>query len=156
MKTITIGSFNYKLCENAEDLGIKRFTEMKALIVLKETGISAPSLLKHYQAKIVAYNSKSPADMLIEDYNFYMGVKAINEREDTDQLIFGLICNEKDEDITKVDNTQIKEKLGRMADNGLTQGVVKKEVDSFIQGSPILSELYFLRNLESLNLEQAK
>ena len=115
-----------------------------------------PSLIDNYKNKLRAYDNESKADMLIADYNFLLGLTNIEKREDTDQMIFGLICNEKGEEINKVDATKIKEKLDRMSENGLTQGFVKKEVEDFLQGSPILSELYFLKNLESLNQSLAQ
>ncbi len=151
MKTIKIGSSDYELCENAEDLGIKRYNELKALMVFKETGVSIPSLIDTWKKRMAAYDNESKSGMVIADYNFLLGLNKIEEREDTDQMIFGIICNEKDEDVTKYDATKSKEKIDRMSANGLTQGFVKKEVEDFLKGSPILSELYFLKNLESLN-----
>lgn len=151
MRTIKIGEQEYQLCENAEDLGIKRYNELKALLVLKETGVSIPSLIDTWQKRMRAYDNESKSEMVIADYNFLLGLNKIEEREDTDQMIFSLICNESGEDGNKYDYTKGKEKLDRMAANGLTQGFVKKEVEDFIKGSPILSELYFLKNLESLS-----
>ena len=152
MKTIKIGKSEYRLAESAEDISIRRFVELKSCLIQKETGVAVPSLIKAIQGFIKGFDTQSKSEMLISLYNYVGGLQKVESMEDAEQMIFSLICYEKDEDETKYDKTQAKEKLERMNKEGLKQGIVIKEVESFIKGSPILSGLYLVRSL--LNLKE--
>ena len=154
MKTWRINekSREYRIAETAEDLSVRRFAQLKEFLVQKETGVVIPELIKTYENIIKGFDTHSPASMLIAFLNHLNGLKQVQSLEDADQMIFSVICYEKDEDETKYDKTQAKEKLERMNKEGLKQGIVIKEVESFIKGSPILSGLYLVRSL--LNLKE--
>lgn len=142
----------YKIAENADDLSVRRFAQLKEFLIQKETGVAVPSLIKAIQGFIKGYDTNSKSEMLISLYNYAGGLRNIADMEDADQLIFSVICNEAGEDETKYDKTLAKEKLERMNKEGLKQRQVVKEVESFIKDSPILSGLYLVRSL--LNLQE--
>jgi hypothetical protein len=150
MKTITIGDKTYKLAENAEDLSLKRYTQLKEYLLHKETGVPLPSLSDAIRGFIKGFDTNSKAEMLISLHNYFSGIKSVESMEDADQLIFSVICYEDGEDVLLYDKTQAKEKLKRMNSAGLKQGEVTKAVNDFIEGSPLLSSLYFLKSLQSL------
>lgn len=153
MKTWKIkeGGKEYRIAENADDLSTWRFIHLKEFLVQRETGIAIPSLIKAVQGFIKGFNANNQAEMLITLYNYLGGIQKVDEMEDATQMIFTVICLEQGEDDTKYDKGMAKEKLKRMSDEGLKQGQVVREVESFIKGSPILSSLYLAKSLVGLN-----
>jgi len=150
MKTIKIGLVDCELAENAEDLSLKRYAQLKEFLLQKETGVSLPSLSDAIRGFIRGFDTNSKAEMLISLHNYFSGIKSVEALEDADQLIFSIICYEKDEDKNEYDKTKAKEKLARWNKAGLKQGVISKASDDFIKGSPILSSLYLVTSLRSL------
>jgi hypothetical protein len=152
MKTWRIkeNSKEYRIAENAEDLSVRRFAQLKEFLITKETGVTVPSLIKAIQGFIKGFNTDNKAEMLIALYNYAGGLQKAEAMEDADQMIFTVICLDTNEDETKYDKTLAKEKLERMNLEGLKQGQVIKEVESFIKGSPILSSLYLVKSLMNL------
>lgn len=140
----------YKLAENADDLSVRRFAQLKAFLIQKQTGVNIPSIISAMQGFIKGFDSGSKSEMLITLYNYAGGLQKIEALEDADQMIFSVICFDKDEVVSKYDETQAKEKLTRMNEEGLTQGQVVKEVEDFIKGSPTLSSFYLVRSLLNL------
>ena len=135
MKTIKIGEEEYSLCENAEDLSIKRFVHLKEYMMYKQTGVNAPDLMKTLQRFIDGYDNESKSEMLITIYDYLTGTKQVAELLDADQMVFGIIAFEKGEDVNLFSESTCKEKLARMNDNGLTQGLVEESVENFIKTS---------------------
>jgi len=155
MKTIKINDQGeeLRLIETAEELPIKRFMELKALVILKETGVNVPVLHKAMSEYITQFDQRSHSGMLITLYNYVNGLNAVENGEDADQLMYALIVLEKDEDLNIVSTSFLKEKLDRFSKLGLTQKEVQETVENFIKGSPVLSQYYFLRTLVSLKKE---
>ena len=153
MKTWKIkeGGKEYKLAENADDLSTWRFIHLKEFLVQKETGVAIPSLIKAIQGFVKGFNANNSAEMLLTLYNYLGGLQKVEDQEDATQMIFTVICLEEGEDETKYDKGLAKEKLKRMSAEGLKQGQVATEVESFIKGSPILSSLYLAKSLVSQN-----
>ena len=136
--------------ETAEELPMKRYVALKHFMVLKQTGVNVPSLIKVMQDYIGQFDQRSHSGMLITLYNYLNGLTAVEKGEDADQLMFALIVLEKDEDPDKYSKGALTEKIERFSALGITQGEVVKTVENFIEGSPILSEFYFLETLASL------
>jgi len=135
MKKIKIGEIQYEQAETAEDLSIKRFTDLKHYIIYKETGVAAPNLIETIRGFIQGFDNESKSEMLITLHNYFTGLQQINDGGDPDQMMFALITFEKDEDRTKFDETLAKDKLKRWNEQGLTQKTVEESVTNFIQAS---------------------
>ncbi len=135
MKKIKIGETEYEQAETAEDLSIKRFTDLKHYIIYKETGVAAPNLIETIRGFIQGFDNESKSEMLITLHNYFTGLQQINDGGDPDQMMFALITFEKDEDRTKFDETLAKDKLKRWNEQGLTQKTVEESVTNFIQAS---------------------
>src|SRR3990172_7498643 len=114
----------YKLIKTAEELSVRRYAQLKEFLIQKETGVPIPSLIDTLRGFIK---------------NF-----------DIDQMIFTVICLDKEENEKEYDKEQAKEKLKRMNEEGLTQGVIAREVENFLKGSPILLSYYLAKGLMSL------
>jgi len=135
MKKIKIGKTEYELCETAEDLPIKRFTALKHYMIYKETGVTIPSLINTVSGFVKGFDNESKADMLITLHNYVTGLQQVQDDFDPDQMVFALICFEKDEDKINWDETKGKEKLERMAQDGLDQRFVEETTVNFIKSS---------------------
>lgn len=152
MKTWKIkpDGIEYKLAENANDLSVRRFAQLKVFLMQKQTGSSIPSIISAMQGFIKGFDAGSKSEMLITLYNYAGGLQKVEALEDADQLIFTVICLEPGEDAAEYDTTLAKEKLSRMNKEGLTQGQVVEEGTTFIKGSPILSSFYLVKSLLNL------
>ena|SRR3990172_59114 len=140
----------YKLAENANDLSVRRFAQIKAFLMQKQTGVNVPDIINAMQGFIKGFDTGSKSEMLITLYNYAGGLQKVDAMEDADQLMFTVICLEPGEDVAEYDMTLAKEKLSRMNKEGLTQGQVIQEVEAFIKDSPILSSFYLVRSLLNL------
>lgn len=153
MKTYTIGDHSevkLTMIETAEELPTRRFLELKALLVQKETGCNLPSLHESMAQYVKEFDNRSQAGMLITLYNYLTGLDSVVEGNDADQLLFSLMVLEEGENPKIWDKNLAKEKMSRLADLGLTQGEVNREVEAFLKGSKILSGFYSLMNSVSL------
>lgn len=148
MITIKIGETDYSLIETAEELSIKRYTELEALMVYKMTGVQIPSLVEAMRGFIAGFDENSKSKMLISLKDYHTGLLEVQNRNNADQLIFSLIVLEDGEDSTGYNSGRAKEKLERMNVNGLTQGFVKETVEAFIVASPLLYAQSLLMSLE--------
>jgi hypothetical protein len=153
MRTYKIGSIETDLAENAEDLSLRRYAQLKEFLIQKETGVPVPSLTEAMKGFVKGFDNKSPSEMLITLHNFLTGVKQVEALEDADQYIFSIICLEKGESPTEYDKSKAKEKIKRFNDAGLKQGELAAQVEAFLKGSPILSGLYLMRSLANLKNE---
>ena len=144
MKTYKIGGTEFDLIENADDMGTRRFTQLREFIIYKETGTEITSLVQAMRGFIQGFDNDSKSQMLLSLHNYFTGINQVKEGEDPDRLIFSLIVLEKGEDPKVYDKSKAKEKLQRMADLGLAQGEVTRVVENFICVSPQLSGYYSL------------
>lgn len=150
MKKLTIGNITVDCCETAEDLPIKRAVAMKEYILYKERGLDIPSLVKTFKGFIQAFDEKSPSQMLISMMDFVKGAENIVKGEDPDQMLFALITFEDGEDKGNTDKTLLKNKLERLSKEGLSQGLVEKEVENFMKGwQPHLSSYFQTSSVET-------
>ena len=140
----------YKLIKTAEELSVRRYAQLKEFLIQKETGVPIPSLIDTLRGFIKNFDNDSKAGMLITLNNYFMGVTQVGQGEDIDQMIFTVICLDKEENEKEYDKEQAKEKLKRMNEEGLTQGVIAREVENFLKGSPILLSYYLAKGLMSL------
>ena len=147
MKTIKIGNEKYKQIETAEDLPIQRYAMLKEYVIWKETGVDTPNLVTTITKFVHGFDNESKAAMLTSLYDYMTGIKQAKEEIDADQMIFALITLEDDEDQTKTNDGFLKEKLGRMNANGLTQKVVEETVENFIQASSAHFVSYFRESM---------
>lgn len=135
MKSFKISdSLSVKMCESIEDINIKRWTAIKAISLLQESGMGIPSLRDTFLKIRAEFDKQSPSGMLLELHDFLLRIEKIEHEEDPDQMMFALITLEEGEDPTSTDSTLLKEKLERYAQAGLTQEAVVKEVANFITG----------------------
>ena len=132
MKKVKIGNKEYEQAETAEDLSIKRFTNLKEYLIYKETGIAYPSLIKTIMGFIQGFDNESKSQMLITLSDFHKGLQQTN---DADQMVFAIMTFDKDEDKNNFDETKAREKLERWNEAGLTQKTVEESVTNFIQAS---------------------
>jgi hypothetical protein len=154
MKTIKIGKTDYFLTETAEELSIKRYTELEALMVFKMTGVQIPSLVEAMRGFIAGFDENSKSKMLISLKDYHTGLLEIQNKNNSDQLIYSLIVLEENEDSTEYNSGLAKEKLDRMNKDGLTQKVVRETVDAFIVASPLLYAQSLLMSLEGQKMKQ--
>jgi hypothetical protein len=154
MKTIKIGETDYFLTETAEELSIKRYTELEALMVFKMTGVQIPSLVEAMRGFIAGFDENSKSKMLISLKDYHTGLLEIQNKNNSDQLIYSLIVLEENEDSTEYNSGLAKEKLDRMNKDGLTQKVVRETVDAFIVASPLLYAQSLLMSLEGQKMKQ--
>lgn len=154
MKTIKIGETDYFLTETAEELSIKRYTELEALMVFKITGVQIPSLVEAMRGFIAGFDENSKSKMLISLKDYHTGLLEIQNKNNADQLIYSLIVLEENEDSTEYNAGLAKEKLERMNKDGLTQKVVRETVDAFIVASPLLYAQSLLMSLEGQKMKQ--
>lgn len=139
----------YQVCESAEDLGIKRYTQLKLVIIEQSAGMKIPDLLTWFANRRKYYNTNDIYSLLTEEINLATAIQNNSTKifSEASHLIFGLIVNEEGEDRFEYDATKITEKLYRMAQEGLTQGEVLEVTENFITASPILCESFFLMSL---------
>ena len=135
MKKIKIGDTEYNQAETAEDLSIKRFTNLKEYLVYKETGVAAPNLIETIRGFVQGFDNESKSQMLITLHNYFTGLQQLSENKDADQMIFSIITFDAEEDKTNFDETLAKEKLERWNKDGLTQKIVEESVENFIKAS---------------------
>lgn len=135
MKKIKIGNTEYQQAETAEDLSIKRFTNLKEYLIYKETGVAAPSLIETIRGFIQGFDNESKSQMLITLHNYFTGLQQLTDSKDADQMIFAIMTFDKDEDKINFDETLAKEKLERWNNDGLTQKIVEESVTNFIKAS---------------------
>jgi hypothetical protein len=154
MRTIKIGETDYFLTETAEELSIKRYTELEALMVFKMTGVQIPSLVEAMRGFIAGFDENSKSKMLISLKDYHTGLLELQSKNNADQLIYSLIVLEEDEDSTEYNAGLAKEKLDRMNKDGLTQKVVRETVDAFIVASPLLYAQSLLMSLEGQKTKQ--
>lgn len=148
MRTITIGTKEYRLIETAEELNIKRYNELEAFLIYKQTGVQANDLTNAMQGFIKGFDDNSKSKMLLSLHEYLTGIKEIEDRNNADQRIFSLICLEPDEDPNTYNAGLAIEKLERLSAEGLTQGYVKEAVENFIIASPLLYAHCLAMNLE--------
>lgn len=141
-----------KLIETAEELPVRRYLELKAYLIQKETGTNLPSLHESMAQFVKEFDNRSQAGMLITIYNYLTGLTAVVEGEDADQMLFSLIVVEEKEDVKNYSKTAAKEKMARFAELGLAQKEVIEVVENFLKGSQILSAFYSL--MSSVSLKQ--
>jgi hypothetical protein len=135
MKTIQIGKLKVKVAENANDINIQRFVAMKEYVIAKETGIDRPTLTSTFKQIYQNFNKNDSAGTLIAIYDFINGLANIEKQQDAHQMIFALLTLEENEDETNTDKTFLKEKLDRLAKQGLKQGTVEEYSENFIIAS---------------------
>jgi len=135
MKKIKIGNTEYQQAETAEDLSIKRFTNLKEYLIYKETGVAAPSLIETIRGFIQGFDNESKSQMLITLHNYFTGLQKLTDNNDADQMIFSIMTFDSDEDKINFDETLAKEKLERWNNDGLTQKIVEESVTNFIKAS---------------------
>jgi len=135
MKKIKIGNTEYQQAETAEDLSIKRFTNLKEYLIYKETGVAAPSLIETIRGFIQGFDNESKSQMLITLHNYFTGLQQLTDSKDADQMIFAIMTFDIDEDKINFDETLAKEKLERWNNDGLTQKIVEESVTNFIKAS---------------------
>ncbi len=143
MKTITIGKKKYELAENAEDLSVKRFRDLKQYMIYRETGLDAPSLMKMLREFIDGFDNDRRSQMLLSMHNYLTGLATIEQDKDANQLMFALITFDENEDPTQFDETKAKAKIEEMNKNGLKQGFVEETVVNFITASSAHFLSYF-------------
>lgn len=154
MKTYKINEdgATYQLCENADDLGIKRFTILKNIIVEESAGMKINDLLQWFADRRKYYNTADIYSLLTSEINLAQSIEQNSTKifADTSHRIFSLIVNEENEDRFEYDQTQQDEKLERMSREGLTQGEVMSVTANFISASPVLLNCFFLMSLEAM------
>ena len=58
---------------------------------------------------------------------------------------FALIYSEKDEDLSIIDETFLKQKIDKLSKEGLTSDVVKRKVENFIKAFPLKYTIYKMK-----------
>ena len=147
MKKIKIGKKEYEICETAEDLPIKRANALKEYMTYKMLKVDVPDLVQTLQRFMQNYDNESKSQMIITLNDYLTGMRMVQGHKDPDQLAFAVITKTKGEEWFNFDESKGIEKLDEMANEGLTQGLVDKEVENFIKASSTHWVTYFRESL---------
>lgn len=151
MKTYYIkeGGTKYQLAENAGDLNIVRLTELKNMIAENSSGMDFPDLIQWFSDRRPFYNTSDIYSLMTGEINMVQKIETMSDSifHDSAQIIFSIMTLEEGELAHEWDKTKAKEKLSRMAEEGLTQGEVWKYTENFIIASPQLCNSFFLMSL---------
>lgn len=130
--TVTGKEMTFEISEGLEDMNAKRFNELKKYIIQVETGTDIPSLKNAFVKISNQFDKGSASGMYRELYNFIFSLQQLEAKEDPDQMCFALMTLEDGENPAIVDDTKLKDKINRMVECGLTQGMVREEVANFL------------------------
>ena len=149
---ITPEGKTYQLAENADDLNIVRYSQLKNIITEESSGMKIPDIIEWFASRRQFYNQSDLHSLLTSEINMAKQVEENSDKifNDASHKIFALMCLEEGEDASVYDSTKQDEKLKRMALEGLTQGEVFSVTSNFIQASPQLLASYFLMSLVAL------
>lgn len=142
----------YQLMENAEDLGIVRYSVLRNIITEESAGKKFPDLMEWFASRKSMYNQGDLHGLLTDEINLAKQVDDNFSKQfnDSSHRIFSLIVLEDGEDPNTFDSTKADEKLQRMASEGLKQGEVHRLTENFISASPELSNSFFLMSLRAM------
>lgn len=142
----------YQLMENADDLGIVRYSVLRNIMIEESSGMKFPDLMEWFASRRQFYNQNDIYSLMTSEINMAKQVdfNLDNNFNDTSHRIFALMVLEPGEDPTGFDETKASEKLQRMANEGLTQGEVFSVTENFILASPKLCNSFFLMSLTAM------
>lgn len=142
----------YQLMENADDLGIVRYSVLRNILIEESSGMKFPDLMEWFKSRQVFYSQADLYALMNSEINMAKQVdfNLDNNFNDTSHRIFALMVLEPGEDATAFDATKADEKLNRMAAEGLTQGEVFSVTENFILASPKLCNSFFLMSLTAM------
>jgi len=135
MKDYTIGrKTTVKLCENLDEISIKRWTAVQQYMITKQTGSDLVDVKDFWTKFCQSFDANSPSQMFIHAHDWVHGLSLVERGDNPDQFIFGLITLEEGEEMHSYEPDFLREKLKRYSKAGLNQGEVKREVENFILG----------------------
>jgi len=136
MKKIKIGKKEYSLCESVNDLYDIRFPIFLNFLRMSIENIDKPLFAGKKQKAEEWLNKAMPYNAVKEflDYGSSINLDQVNITGLS--MCFSLICLDNGEDQSNIDETFLKEKLGKMQKDGLKRGIVEEQVSSFIKASP--------------------
>ena len=143
MKKVDFGGKTFELCETEFDINDGRFMVFKQYFKQLQTKEDLPTFFATFEKwkGLMNKGNKVEADFCWYDY-----AKTVNVGLDYDayEFCFALICLYEGEDQMKTDENFLKEKLDILRKNGLTRGIVRREVENFIMASPELFLIYMV------------
>ncbi len=150
-KKVELEKGSVLVAEHKGDVNYVRFVRFKQLAPQFWEKMDSP-LFEVYLEKIEdAFDQSkySRAHAFLLDYK--LAVSQLGKDHDAWGLCFALISYEEDEDIKFVpSDVELKEKLKRMTDNGLTPDMIQEGVVNFMKASPETFQdhliLYEMRN----------
>ena len=136
MRKILIGEEMFELCESVNDIYDIRFPKFLQYFRMAYENVDKPLFEATRQKAMQFFNKQMPMNAFLEYENYFAAIKLPQVNLTGVSMCFAIICLEKGEDQTIVDEAKLEEKLERMRKNGLTRGIVEDAVTNFIIASP--------------------
>lgn len=134
MKNLKVGTIELKVVESIADINIARMPFFRAYLLSQQNQEEVAKSTDFFGGFVASFNNNDPGGMLIKAYDHYNALKNVKDLIDFDQILFSIITLEEGEVPNTWDETPAKEKMKRLAAQGLSQGIVKEEVANFIMG----------------------
>lgn len=122
--------------EDVYDINDKRFNYFKMYLLKSLEGIDRPLFTECLQKATDLMNAHKYIQALGLFQNYAMAIEHDGYNEDALSKCFALICIEKDEDQSNVDENFLNKKLEEMWQNNLSRGFVEESVTNFTIASP--------------------
>jgi hypothetical protein len=136
--------------EPDQDIGILRHSEFRKAYSMLIFGIYEFDFIRF----VASYNDANDNDKKIIVNNFIQGCLIEKQNYNAYLECFKLICNEENENIHKIDNDLLNEKLIRISEAGFSEKEIKDFVENFSDASPTLRNLKQMRSLAMLNFSK--
>jgi len=136
MKTITIGEKQYEVCVHKDDINFQRFVMFKQYVPMIWEKMDSPLFEAYFDRVKTHYDKGEHTQGIIELINYKSAIDNLKHGHDAWGICFALICLEKDEDQTRLDENFLTEKLKKWIADGLTAGQVHEVVVDFLKASP--------------------
>ena len=136
MKDLKIGEVTYQIIDNIGEIMYSRMNVFNQYIAAVFQGMDIPMFAVTMDKVKAYYNNGEYMQAYNEIANYDTAMKMKDYNLDPLGMCFSLICVEEDEDTTKTDDKELKAKLQRMIDEGLTWDAVKEEVLGFMMRYP--------------------
>jgi hypothetical protein len=151
MRTVKIGSKEYRQCQTPFDIGDERFLIFKQMFLQVFENLDKASFAQAFARYASYFNSGNHADGLIEWHNFKKSVELRDLNYDAYSFCFALITMTADESQSDFASDIQLKKLAEMRENGLSRGQVEDDVRNFIKAFPETFGVY----LEVLEMMKA-
>src|SRR6056297_895498 len=141
MKTIKIGDLKVKVCEHKGDILYTRYVKFKQYAPQFWEKMDSVVFEAYYEGILDMYNNGKFAEAIMKLKDYRIALDNSANSYDAWGMCFGLICEivdgkEKEKFKQTPDDSDIKDKLEKLNEAGLTAETVKAEVINFMKASP--------------------